>query len=734
MIELRLLGSVSIDAPDHPRTAILAGQPKRLALLVYLAIALPRGFWRRDAILPLLWPNLGQGRARAALRKTLHHLRQALPEGAVVTRGTEDIALAGDLLSIDAVRFDSLLDCGSDEEALGLYRGDLMPGFHLTGCPDFVRWLDGERARLRRRAARATWLSVEEAAGGGSDGLPSVLQRALELNPLDEAGVRRAMQLLSTHGNVGGAIAAYEAFSSEVARSHGAVPAAETIGLYRQLVTEPDATERGTSESRSEAAARPTGPPMSLAVIPFVDMSPAGELEWFGDGLAEEIINRLVQAGGIHVAARTSSFAFKGTDTDVRDIGRSLDVRAVLEGSVRSDGGRYRITAQLIRVDDGFHLWSANFDPEATDLFAVQDALAVGIADRLLETPEDVPASDRPAVARERRDLVRRPEVSPEAYQEYLHGRHQLIRRTPVSLEKSATHFRRAVAIDSGFAAAYAGLAECYAISPVYTGMKAVDALPLATAAANKALSLDDSLADAHAAKAYASIAYEWDWSGGQRGYTKALDLDPGNARARAVYALYPLSCTGQHDLAIAEVERARGEDPLSLPVNSYVAYVHMFARSFQVAEEEAHKVVELDDDFPLGHWVMAATSHCVGDYQAAVEQYRRAVELTRGSPLMRTQLAAGLAGAGDRVEAEAILESLIGKEETGSLCPPYFHAMALAELGRADEAIEELRRAYRERAVHLIFLNVDARFDSLRADPRFRELVLRIGLTPRKA
>ena len=734
MIELRLLGGVSIDAPNHPRAETLAGQPKRLALLMYLAIALPRGFWRRDAILPLLWPNLGQDGARAALRKTLHHLRQALPEGAVVTRGKEEVAISTDLLSIDVARFDALLDSGSDEEALGLYRGDLMPGFHLSGCPDFVRWMDGERARLRRRAARATWLSVERAVASETHELASLIRRALELNPLDEAGVRRAMELLSTNGNVGGAIAAFEEFSNRLADDHDVLPAAETLALYRRLAVEPDVAEQHLGRPPEETPAGRAGSPTSLAVIPFVDLSPAGDLEWFGDGLAEEIINRLVQAGGVRVAARTSSFAFKDSDTDVRAIGRGLDVDAVLEGSVRTDGNRYRITAQLIRVEDGFHLWSANFDPEATDLFRVQDTLALGIADRLLAGSGEGPADDRQQEATERRDLLRRPEVSTEAYREYLHGRHQLIRRTPVSLERSATHFRRAVALEPDFAAAHAGLAECYAITPVYTAMKAVDALPLATASADKALSLDESLGDAHASKAYAAIAYEWDWSGGEREYVRALELDPANARVRAVYALYPLTCTGQHAKAIEEVQRARSDDPLSLPVSSYVAYVKLFAREFEIAEEEARRVVELDDDFPLGHWVLASTLHCRGQFGAAVEQYQRAVGLTRGSPLMQTQLAMSLAAAGKTADAEEILVSLSGDGAGESLAPPYFAAMALAQLGRVDQAIDELRRAYRERAVHLIFMNVDARFDSLRSDPRFRELVLRIGLTPRPA
>ncbi len=702
MTELRLLGGVSIDAPGESRADELVRQPKRLALLAYLATALPRGFWRRDQLLPLLWPEFEQQRARAALRKTIHHLRQALPEGTIESRGKEEVGIPADSLWVDVAQFDSLLDAGSEAEALELYRGDLMPAFHLSGCPDFERWLDGERARLRRRA----------------DSVPRLIQDALALNPMDESGVRRAMKLLADRGDVGRSIAVFDEFAQRLQADHGASPDRETLELRVTVTTTP-------------AEKKATGSAPSLAVIPFVDMSADRSLDWFGEGLSEEIINRLVQVGGIHVAARTSSFAFKGTDKDARVIGQQLDVDAVLEGSVRTDGDRYRITAQLIRASDGFHLWSVNYDPEERDLFAVQDELAIEITHRLLANDNGKPVSV-PESPPERRNLEQRSQVGTEAYRSLLHGRHQLLRRNPGSLQRSVDHFTRAIALEPEFAAAHAGLAECYAILPVYTSMKAVDALPLASASAEKALSIDPSLASAHATKGFASLSYEWDWSGGERAYEQALALDPGDARVRAVYAMYVLSATGRHEQAIAEAERAAAEDPMALPVQSYVAFTHMFARSLDIAEAEARRLVELDEEFTLGHWVLGATLQCAGDHEGAIAEYRRISQISGDSPLMVTQLAAGLAAAGERDEAEAILGGQVDAEGN-PVYPPVFGAMALAELGRADEAIEQLWRGYRERAVHLVFMNVDERFNALRDDPRFRELVLRIGLMPRR-
>lgn len=573
MIELRLLGSVTVEATEAPAAARLCEQPKRLAVLAYLAVALPRGPWMRDALLPFFWPDLDQQHARAALRKTIFHLRRALGAGVVQTRGAEEIRIARELLRCDAVEFDTLLDSGCEATALERYRGDLMAGFHLAGCPDFERWLEGERARLRRRAARAIWLLAEQAASSGAGDLTSLVHRALDLNPLDEGGVRRAMHLLARAGDTGGAVDVFERYRTRLAEDHSVSP-----------------------------------------------------------------------------------------------------------------------------------------DPKTA---AILDGLRPGTRARqpVVEAPSVERTADLPA----------------EAYREYQRGRHQLLRRTPTSLERCVHHLRRATALAPDFGPAHAALAECFSILPVYTAAAPAEVMPLALAAASKALALDASLGAALGARAYAALVYEWDWDGAERDYARALALDPANALVRAVYALYPLTCTGQHESAIAHVERARADDPLSLPVGAYSVFVHMFARQFDAALERANDVVEHDDDFVLGHWVRGSTLQCMGQAGRAIDEYRRTVELTRGSALMRTQLACGLAADGQHETAVSILDDLRRSRDD----PPYFAAMALTQLGRNGEAMSELNRAYRERSVHLVFLNVDPRFDALSGDPRFRELVLRIGLRP---
>jgi len=730
-VMLRLLGAVRVEAPGHANAEQLPDQPKRLALLAWLAIALPRGPWRRDTLLPVFWPELDQERARSALRQTVFHLREALPDGAFPALGKQQVHLDFSLVGSDVGDFEQRLDAGREEEALNLYRGGLLPGFHLKGCPEFERWLDRERERLRRRASRAAWFLAERAVEGAtehgeSDDPGPLIQRAIELAPFDEAGVRRGMQLLVAAGNLGRAVEVFEAFRRGLEHDHLVQPAPETVSLLAKL--------RG-SEAPAAAAATPTPPqapdlavsgqvPASVAVLPFTDLSPAGDLTWFGAGLAEEIIDRLVQAGGVQVCARTSSFAAHAgpaeEPVDVRELGRRLGVDAILEGSVRADGERYRVTAQLIRVADGYHLWSTRFDPESSDLFAVQDEIAIGVTRRLLG--EEPLLTDSP--------LPVRPSLPSDAYREYLRGRYQLVRRTPASLERAVTHLERAIAEAPTFGPAHAALAECYAILPVYTAFPSAHAMPLARAAADRALTLDDSLAQALGARAYAGLVYDWDWAGAERSWLRALELDSGDARLRATYALYPLTCTSRHVRAIEEVERARADDPLSLPVIAYTGYVHLFARDYATAAQRAHEAVEQDDEFVLGHWVLGSTLQCMGDHGAALAEYTRAVELTRGSSLMRLQLACGLAEAGNTVEAHRILEEV---DDAGG-SPPYFRAMVLARLDRTDEAVAELRRAYRERAVHLVFLNVEPRFDLLRRDPRFRELVLRIGLRPSAA
>jgi TolB-like protein len=741
-VSLRLLGAVGVDAPGRADAEQLPAQPKRLALLAWLATALPRGPWRRDALLPVFWPALDEGRARSALRQTVFHLREALPAGALPSLGTQDVRLDIALVGSDVGDFEQLLDVGREEDALALYHGDLLPGFQLSGCPEFERWLDRERERLRRRASRAAWFLAERAAERDverhTDEDPShLVRRAIELAPFDEAGIRRGMQMLAAAGNLGFALEVFEAYRRDLEHDHGVPPASETLALFASL-----RGDGAPAPPEPSDAGSPDRVPASVAVLPFSDLSPARDLEWFGAGLAEEIIDRLVQAGGVQVCARTSSFVApggpNGEPVDVRALGRRLGVDAILEGSVRADGERFRVTAQLIRVDDGFHLWSTRFDPESSDLFAVQDEIAIGVTRRLLG---DVPAAtdagassaaDAGASSAAGAELSPRSAIPTDAYREYLRGRYQLVRRTPASLERAVTHLERAIAEAPEFGPAHAALAECYAILPVYTAFPSAHAMPLARAAADRALALDDSLAQALGARAYAGLVYDWDWTGAEQSWLRALELDPGAARLRATCALYPLTCTGRHALAIEQVERARSDDPLALPVIAYAGYVHLFARDYATAADRAREAVEQDDEFVLGHWVLGSTLQCMGDHEAALAEYARAVELTRASALMRLQLACGLAGAGDRAGAERILDEM--GEAAGAAAteaPPYFRAMVLTALGRADEALEHLRRAYRERAVHLVFLNVEPRFDPLRGDRRFRELVLRIGLRP---
>lgn len=727
-VHLRLLGEASVEAPGHPEAEELTAQPKRFALLVWLSTALPRGPWQRDALLPVFWPELDQARARQALRKTTYHLRRSLPDGALGAKGGESLTLRSGLVGCDVTDFETLLDEGREEAALALYRGELLPGFHLGRCPGFDRWVDVERGRLARRASLAAWLLAERAARTPSEDPGGWIGRATALQPLDEAGIRRAMRLLADGGNRGGALDVFETFRLRLHEEHEAEPSPETTALAGAIrhgrATAPAEDDRPVPPP--EPAAEPTlqAAPRSVAVLPFSDLSVEGDLGWFGDGLAEEIIHRLVEAGGVRVAGRLSSFAFRGSG-DAREIGARLGVDSILEGSVRADGRRFRVTSQLIRVSDGLHLWSWSVDAATEDLFEVQDEIALGVRERMTGGGGGPRGGGPPAAG------PARPTVDSAAYHEYLMGRYQLERRTPASLERGAAHLRRAIELEPAFAPAHAALAECYTILPVYTDFPSVDAMPLARAAADRALALDDSLAEALGARAFATLVYEWHWEGAEAAWTRALALDPGAARLRAVYALYLPTCAGRHAEAIKHVERARAEDPLALPVIGYSGFVHMFAREFDTAIRRAEEAVDLDDEFVLGHWVLGSSLHCADRADEAVEEYRRAVDLTRGSPLMRSQLACGLAAAGDRQGAERELADLGGRGAEAGMgsAPPYFVAMAEALLGSHDHAFDLLKRAYRDRAPHLMFLNVDPRWDSLRPDRRFRELVLRIGL-----
>jgi len=470
------------------------------------------------------------------------------------------------------------------------------------------------------------------------------------------------------------------------------------------------------AESSSRAPASPRRAP-SIAVLPFDNLSGDQEQEFFCDGVAEEIINALTRVEGLHVVARTSSFAFKGRNIDIREVGYKLNVNAVLEGSVRKSGSMLRIAVQLISVADGYQLWSEQYDREVEDIFAVQDEIALAI----------VNAQAVQLMGRQGAPLIRRHTSNVEAYTLYLKGRFHWNKRTEEEIQRGIEYFELSIREDPSYALAYAGLADCFNILGYYCVLSPQETFPKARANAVKALELDDSLAEAHTSLAFATLLYDWDWSSAETGFQRALALNPDYATAHHWYA-EQLALMGRTDEAIGVALRVLAFDPLSLIINTLVGWIHYYAHDFDKAATKLEEVLELEPDFIPAHLWLGLAQQQIGKLDVAMGSLQRAIDLSKGNPLMWSALGRTYAAAGKTGEVRAVLD-LLEEQFDRAYVPPYHIAAIHSAVGQADEAFAWLHTA-RERHDHwLLFLKVDPTWDDWRSDPRLKELMRQVGL-----
>src|SRR5271167_992825 len=360
----------------------------------------------------------------------------------------------------------------------------------------------------------------------------------------------------------------------------------------------------------------------SIVVLPFANMSSDPENEFFADGITEEIINALAQIEDLRVAARTSAFSFKGKQIDLRTVGESLNVTTILEGSVRKSGNRLRITAQLINVADGYHIWSERYDRALEDIFEVQDEIAKTIANRLKVTLR----------AEKQEPLVRAGTKNLEAYQLYLKGRFHWNERNVDGFQKAVGYFLEAIEKDPGYALAYAGLADAYNLASFLNVFPPTEMMPKAKAAAAKALEIDDDLAEAHVSLAYANFTYDWDWTASGKQFAQALALNPAYVSNHYYYPFY-LSALGRFREALAMANRALDLDPASPAASHLLAVVLYLSRQFDRAIEECHKTLEMDPKYAVAQAVLAQAYAGKGLYQDALSVLDKSPALRRGEP-----------------------------------------------------------------------------------------------------
>ena len=452
-----------------------------------------------------------------------------------------------------------------------------------------------------------------------------------------------------------------------------------------------------------------------IAVMPFANMSADPEQEYFCDGMTEELINALTKLDELRVVARTSAFQFKGQALDLREVGRKLGATTVLEGSVRKAGNRLRVTAQLISVTDGYHLWSERYDRQMEDVFAIQDDVSQAIVDVL--RVKLLPTIATPVVERYTEDV--------HAYQLYLQGRHHWHKHTEEGYARSLDCFTKAIACDPGYARPYVGLANLYLWTGFLGSSPAGEAYPKAKKAALKALQLDETIGDAHSALGFVLTQYEWDWTGAQAEFKRAIELAPQSIDTLQAYSVYLMNL-GPIEEAIDLIKREIKLDPLFAKAHQDLGYAYYVARRFDEAETQLQATMELDPYFPTTYLVLGFVYVAQGQIDQEISTLERGADLAGGSPIYLATLAGAYARRGYTDKALEILQRLEA-DAPDQPASPAFLAWVHIALGDTDAALDCLDRAYEERSSMMISLSSFLWWQPLRGEPRYQALIRRM-------
>gem|GEM_PF-846842 len=785
LIELRTFGTLDLRGSDGREFRAVLAQPKRLALLAYLAAAAPGApgastFHRRDTLLALFWPDQDVTRARAALSRAVHYLRASLGEGVVLSLGDEELGVDPDRISCDATRFREELSKGRLAEALEQYRGDFVEGFFLSDLPELDRWIESERHRFRDSAAGAA-RSLSKSAESSGDFAMALhwARQASSHAPYDEPDARRVLLLLGRLGDRGSALEFFERFARrlrsdlELDPSPETVAALDAISTARQERAAASTTRISAATTPGEAAANVPRPlnaaptsataasgkgrsrwrvatlaaltglilaaalvwtefhksagaekppsiaaekPPSIAVLPLANLGADTSAQYFSDGMTDELIATLSQVEGLRVAARTSSFVYKNRNLPLAEIAQALNVNAVLEGSVWHEGNRVRITLQLVRAPEGYSIWSKTYEREVHDVFALQQDIGRDVAGALKVqlVPNKGPVSGRT--------------TDPETYDLYLWGRYYWNTRTRDGLLKATGFFQRAIARDSSYAPAYTGLADSYNILVTYDEQpRPREIMPKAKAAALRALELDSTESEAHAALAYVATWYDWDWKTADLHFRRALALNPSNPTAHHWYSIY-LMATGHVAQSLAEINTARELDPASLFLRGADGVRHFMAHDFTGAVQLMQPALEVGaNTIPALPWLGLAYVRLgrAQDAIAVLEPTSRRADVRAG---VQAVLAVAYVAVGRQAEARALLHALETRAKR-EYYPRTWLVRVYAALGDKDRALTWLETAYDERDGWLTTANVDPSFDALRGEPRFRAILAKIRL-----
>jgi eukaryotic-like serine/threonine-protein kinase len=456
----------------------------------------------------------------------------------------------------------------------------------------------------------------------------------------------------------------------------------------------------------------------SVAVLPFVNASADPNTEYLSDGITESLINNLAQLPNLRVMARSTMFRYKGKEADPQKVGQDLRVGAVLSGRLVQRGDTVVVQAELVDVAKGSQLWGGQYKRKAADVFALQEDLSKEISEKLRLR----------LTGEEKQRLTKRYTENAEAYQLYLKGSYYRYKATAEGLKKSIEYFQQAIEKDPGNALAYAGLSVSYSLLQGYGVLPPKEAMPRAEEAAKKALQIDETLAQAHASLARVRFWYSWDASGAEREYKRALELNPSQPiGAHFSYAEY-LTDRGRFPEAMAEVRRAQELDPLEPYAGTLTGIVFYHARQYDQAADQLAKTVEMDTNFSLAHRALAWVCTKMGRSKEAISELQKAITLSGGNARVVGELGYAYAVSQDRTRAQRVLSELknLSKEK---YVPPHSIAIIYVGLGERDQAFRWLEKSYEERSGRMVELGVDPMMDSLRSDPRFQDLLRRVGL-----
>ena len=701
MLRLRAFGGLALeDGRPDPAGAIT--QPKSLALLALLANAGERPI-SRDKVLAYLWPETEPAKAAHRLAQSLYALRHDLRVESLF-RASNDLRLNPRVIGSDLQDFTEALERGDLRRAVATYQGPFLDGFYLSGAAEFERWAEAERGEyVRKYRAALEALAVADGQRGDANGSAEWWRRLADADPLNARTAVAYMEALGVAAGLAGAL--------QFARDYGK-------RLRDEFDSEPDPAVMAAAERlRNVSSASPTG--TAIAVLPFLNLTPDRENEYFSDGMTEELAGALARVPGLRVVSRTSVFALKGKGLDARQIAERLGVSFLVEGSLRKIGDRIRLNAQLVNAADGCDLWSDSYERTMEHVFTLQEELSQAIV-AALPLARAGPASN----------LVRRPTAALDAYTLYLRARYSAHKRTVEGFALAIEYFEQAVEKDPAFALAHAGLAECWALRGFleFGDLLPYVAMPKAKAAALEALRLDPRLPEGHTWLGVIYFLFDWDWPAAEQELRRALQLQPEYAYAETWYATF-LAAMGRHEEALQRILHAHALEPFSLSIRLCIGRCHFFARRYQEALDCIEGILRDEPGHLLTTIWAARTLSALGRFADALEMTKQ-VPPEAQTAYLRSCRAYALAGLGRADEARTLCATLRRELDAGPPFTLFVLAATHARLGDYDTAMETLAECHRVRDGQLAFALTQS-FDGLRGHPGFERLLADLHLLP---